>query len=91
MTAASGHAGVIIASPTAPTTNTDDSALTNLAFYRLYCSTSGSPYPGSTFFAVIQSNTPPLQGHSATTPTVQDASAIAPPPPEGSATTPTHH
>ena len=52
MTAASGHAGVLIASRTAPTTNTDDSALTNLAFYRLYYSTSDSPYPGSTFFAV---------------------------------------
>src|SRR5215813_12583307 len=44
---ASSDAGVLTASWTAPTTNTDGSALTDLAFYRLYygSSTSTSPCP----------------------------------------------
>ena len=62
--AASGHAGVLIASWTTPTTNTDGSALTNLAFYRVYYSTSDSPCPGSTFFEVT-SPTPMPQPNQA--------------------------
>jgi Fibronectin type III domain len=50
--ASSGHAGVLTASWTAPTTNTDGSALTDLALYRVYYDTSDSPCRGSTFFEV---------------------------------------
>ena len=58
--AASGHAGVLTASWTAPTTNTDGSALTKLALYRVYYSESDSPCPSSTFFEVASStSTPP--------------------------------
>jgi len=57
--AASGHAGVLNASWTAPTTNTDGSALTSLALYRVYYSTSDSPCPGSTFFEVASSTSIP--------------------------------
>jgi Fibronectin type III domain len=57
--AASGHAGVISASWTAPTTNTDGSALTSLVLYRVYYSTSDSPCPGSTFFEVASSTSIP--------------------------------
>ena len=42
-----GTAGLLDASWTAPTTNTDGSALTDLAFYRLYYGSSTSPCPGS--------------------------------------------
>ncbi len=55
LVAASSHAGVLNASWTAPTTNTDGSALTNLALYRVYYSTSGSPCPGSSFVQVATS------------------------------------
>jgi len=64
MMAASGHAGVLIASWTAPTTNTDGSALTNLAFYRLYYSTSDSPCPGSTFFEVASPTSMPQRNQT---------------------------
>ena len=59
--ASSGHAGVLTASWTAPTTNTDGSALTDLALYRVYYDTSDSPCPGSTFVEVAapESNPPP--------------------------------
>ena len=52
MMTTSGQAGVLLASWTAPTTNTDGSALTNLAFYRVYYSTSDSPCPGNAYFEV---------------------------------------
>jgi hypothetical protein len=42
-----GTAGLLDASWTAPTTNTDGSPLTDLAFYRLYYGSSTSPCPGS--------------------------------------------
>jgi Bacterial Ig domain/Fibronectin type III domain len=42
-----GAAGLLDASWTAPTTNTDGSPLTDLAFYRLYYGPSTSPCPGS--------------------------------------------
>jgi hypothetical protein len=63
LVAASSHAGVLTTSWTAPTTNTDGSALTQLALYRLYYSTSDAPCPGSTFFEVASStpNPPPNQ------------------------------
>jgi len=60
LAAATGHAGVLTASWMAPTTNTDGSALTQLAFYRLYYSTSDTPCPGTTYFEVASStSTPP--------------------------------
>src|SRR5262245_1575041 len=53
-------AGVLDASWTAPTTNTDGSSLTDLGSYRVYYSTSAPPCPSSTFFSVSSStSTPP--------------------------------
>jgi hypothetical protein len=57
--AASGQAGVLDASWTAPTTNTDGSTLTDLALYRVYYSTSDSPCPGSTLLAVTSPTSNP--------------------------------
>src|SRR3989454_3710381 len=54
-----GSAGVLDASWTAPTTNTDGSALTDLGSYRVYYSTSATPCPGSTFVSVATSTTTP--------------------------------
>ena len=56
---APGEADVLDASWTAPTTNTDGSALTNLALYRVYYSESDSPCPSSTFFEVATSTSSP--------------------------------
>jgi Fibronectin type III domain len=56
---ASGYAGVLDVSWTAPTTNTDGSGLTHLALYRVYYSTSDSPCPGRTFFPVATSTSIP--------------------------------
>src|SRR5882724_6409552 len=58
-----GSAGVLDASWTAPTTNTDGSALTDLAAYRVYYGTSASPCPGGTFVQVPStvSSPPPNQ------------------------------
>src|SRR5262245_48393967 len=53
------NAGVLDATWTAPTTNTDGSALDDLASYRVYYSTSAAPCPGATFFAVVSSTTTP--------------------------------
>src|SRR5881397_3957261 len=52
-------AGVLDTSWRAPTTNTDGSALTDLASYRVYYSTSATPCPGPTFFSVGSSTTTP--------------------------------
>src|SRR6267378_3658162 len=53
-------AGVLDASWTAPTTNSDGSALTDLGSYRVYYSASATPCPGATFFTVASStSTPP--------------------------------
>src|SRR2546430_4891153 len=52
-------AGVLDASWTAPTTNTDGSSLADLASYRVYYSTSATPCPGPTFFSVASSTTTP--------------------------------
>src|SRR5262245_34288469 len=56
----SGSPGVLEASWTAPTTNTDGSPLTDLAFYRLYYGNAGTPCPGSAFLQ-IASPTPSPQ------------------------------
>jgi Big-like domain-containing protein/purple acid phosphatase-like protein len=47
-----GFAGILDASWTAPTTNTDGSPLTDLGSYRVYLATSGAPCPTSSSFAV---------------------------------------
>ena len=47
-----GEAGILDASWTAPTTNTDGTPLTDLASYRLYYGASSSPCPGSSFAPV---------------------------------------
>src|SRR6267142_1058862 len=47
-----GSAAILDATWTAPTTNTDGSPLTDLASYRVYYSTSGSPCPGSSSVSV---------------------------------------
>jgi Bacterial Ig domain/Purple acid Phosphatase, N-terminal domain len=46
-----GFAGILDASWTAPTTNTDGSPLTDLGSYRVYLATSGAPCPTSSSFA----------------------------------------
>src|SRR5439155_992377 len=58
-----GSAGVLDTSWTAPTKNTDGSALTDLAAYRVYYGTSASPCPGGTFVQVPStvSSPPPNQ------------------------------
>src|SRR5882724_4401641 len=55
LTEAPIEGGVLNVSWTAPTTNTDGSALTELALYRVYYSTSASPCPGSSFVQVAAS------------------------------------
>ena len=47
-----GEAGILDASWTAPTTNTDGSPLTDLASYRVYYGPADSPCPGPTFLEV---------------------------------------
>src|SRR5256886_4892794 len=59
LVAAPTGAGVLDASWTAPTTNTDGSSLADLASYRVYYSTSATPCPGPTFFSVASSTTTP--------------------------------
>ena len=59
LAAATGHAGVLTASWTAPTTNTDGSALTQLAFYRVYYSASNAPCGGLAYFEVASSTSIP--------------------------------
>src|SRR5438132_7075429 len=60
LTAPPAGAGVLDASWTAPTTNSDGSALTDLGSYRVYYSTSATPCPGATFFTVASAtSTPP--------------------------------
>src|SRR5215831_18997762 len=60
------NAGVLDASWTAPTTNTDGSQLTDLGSYRIYYSTSATPCPGSTFFTLASSTTTPSQNQTVT-------------------------
>ncbi len=52
-------AGVLDASWTAPTTNTDGSSLTDLASYRVYYGTSSAPCPGTAFVQVASSTPSP--------------------------------
>src|SRR5881397_3686219 len=54
-----GTAGILDATWTAPTTNTDGSPLTDLASYRLYYGTSSSPCPGSSSVMVASPTSSP--------------------------------
>jgi hypothetical protein len=61
-----GSAGILDASWTAPTTNADESSLTDLASYRVYYGTTSTPCPGPSFFQVA-SQTPSPQINEAVT------------------------
>jgi hypothetical protein len=56
------EAGTLDASWTAPTTNTDGSPLTDLAGYRVYYATSGSPCPGASVVQVPSPTSSPGAG-----------------------------
>jgi hypothetical protein len=58
------EAGILDASWTAPTTNTDGSPLTDLGSYRIYYSTSASPCPGSSFVEVASPTSIPQPGQT---------------------------
>ncbi len=59
LTTSSGTAGILDATWTAPTTNTDGSPLTDLASYRLYYGSSSSPCPGSSSVMVASPTSSP--------------------------------
>src|SRR5438552_19203542 len=59
-----GSAGVLDTSWTAPTKNTDGSALTDLAAYRVYYGTSASPCPRGTFVQVPSTVSSPPPNHT---------------------------
>ena len=56
------RAGVLDASWTAPTTNTDGSALTDLGSYRIYYGPATAPCPGPAFFQVASPTSSPASG-----------------------------
>jgi hypothetical protein len=60
-------AGVLDASWTAPTTNTDGSQLTDLAAYRVYFGSSATPCPGGTFVTVPSPSSTPPAGQTVST------------------------
>src|SRR5207249_362603 len=63
---APSNAGILDASWTAPTTNTDGSALADLASYRVYYGTSNPPCPGSSFLQVASSTPNPPANQTVT-------------------------
>ncbi|HEV8614519.1 MAG TPA: Calx-beta domain-containing protein [Methylomirabilota bacterium] len=62
--ATQARAGILDASWTAPTTNVDGSALTDLASYRVYYGNSDSPCPAGSYFAVAASGPSPAPNTS---------------------------
>ena len=60
------HGGTLNASWTAPTTNVDGSALTDLAAYRVYYATSSTPCPGSFFVEMASPTSSPPPGETVT-------------------------
>ena len=56
------RAGILDATWTAPTTNSDGSPLTDLASYRVYYGTSGSPCAGSSWSSVASPTSSPSTG-----------------------------
>jgi hypothetical protein len=65
--AATGTAGTLDASWTAPTTSADGSPLADLASYRVYFGTSGSPCAGPSSVTVASSAASPAPGTIVTT------------------------
>jgi len=61
-----GSAGVLDASWSAPTTNTDGSPLIDLASYRVYYGASAPPCPGGTFVQVPSSTSTPSANQTVT-------------------------
>src|SRR5262245_33884072 len=57
-------AGILDATWTAPTTNTDGSPLTDLASYRVYYGSGASPCPGSTFISVASPTPSPVSNQT---------------------------
>src|SRR2546426_1150851 len=64
--AAPSNAGILDASWTAPTTNTDGSPLADLASYRVYYGTSNPPCPGPVFSQVASSTPNPPANQTVT-------------------------
>ena len=60
------HGGTLNASWTAPTTNVDGSALTDLAAYRVYYATSSTPCPGSFFVEMASPTSSPPPSETVT-------------------------
>jgi hypothetical protein len=56
---ASGADGILDVSWTAPTTNADGSALTDLAYYRVYYGTTNPPCPGANSVTIVSSTASP--------------------------------
>jgi len=65
LVASPSSAGILDATWTAPTTNTDGSPLTDLAFYLLYYGTSTSPCPGSSSVQVAAPTSSPGSNQTA--------------------------
>ncbi len=64
LVAGSAESGVLDASWTAPTTNTDGTLLTDLQSYRVYYGTTSSPCPGGRFVQVTSSTSSPTLGQT---------------------------
>ncbi len=60
--ASTSHAAILDAQWTAPTVNTDGSALTDLGSYRVYFGVSSAPCPGSSFVSVTSPTASPQPG-----------------------------
>ena len=63
---APGHAGILDASWTAPTTDADGNPLTDLVWYRVYYGASAIPCPGSSFSQVISATPDPPANQTVT-------------------------
>ena len=68
VTATPLSAGILDASWTAPTTNADGTALTDLALYRVYYGTTASVCPGSTSISVVSPTPAPGANQTVATP-----------------------
>ena len=66
MVGAPGHAGILDASWTAPTTDADGNPLTDLVWYRVYYGASAIPCPGSSFSQVISATPDPPTNQTVT-------------------------
>jgi len=66
LSTSSARAGVLDASWTLPTTNSDGTPLTDLALFRIYYSNSGTPCPGPFVFQMASPTATPQANQSAT-------------------------